>query len=274
MGSRCRAWRRSAETAIREAPLPVRRHVAGVHRGRSASPASPASRRDRAARRLRPRPHRRRRTQRAAPARVRGREPQVVTFVDHSRPTDANGTYAGAPDRTLPVLVLYPAIGTRRRRGRSRRRKPARQRRAVPAGRVLARVHRERPGLRRGAAPAASRRTATSSPRPRSRSRTAPAPGGPRLVDYLNQPADVSFVITKMLAVNRGHGALGRPDGSEGDRRDGPLARRDHDARRHRTTGVASTGGSRPRCRSRGSSCRSAIGDLGLAGRAAAAHPR
>src|SRR5687768_12785821 len=50
----------------------------------------------------------------AAPAGAAG--PYAVgkrsyTFVDTSRPTAANGSYAGASTRTLRVLVLYPARG-------------------------------------------------------------------------------------------------------------------------------------------------------------------
>ena len=37
------------------------------------------------------------------------------TFVDRSRPTAANGAYAGAPTRTLPTLLLYPTAGAPRR---------------------------------------------------------------------------------------------------------------------------------------------------------------
>lgn len=33
------------------------------------------------------------------------------TFVDRSRPTSANGSFPGAPSRTLPTLLLYPAVG-------------------------------------------------------------------------------------------------------------------------------------------------------------------
>ena len=33
------------------------------------------------------------------------------TFVDTTRATMPNGTYAGAPARTLPTLILYPAQG-------------------------------------------------------------------------------------------------------------------------------------------------------------------
>jgi predicted dienelactone hydrolase len=35
---------------------------------------------------------------------------RTETYVDASRPTSANGTFPGAPDRTLPVTIWYPAI--------------------------------------------------------------------------------------------------------------------------------------------------------------------
>lgn len=129
-----------------------------------------------------------------------------VVFVDHSRSTDANGTYRGAPDRTIPVLVLYPAVGSAGGPSQPRA-KPARRGGPFPLvvfshgytasgpayGEVL---------LRRIAAHGYVVAAPTF---PLS---NGAAPGGPRLVDYVNQPADVSFVITKMLAANRGHGAL------------------------------------------------------------------
>jgi hypothetical protein len=37
---------------------------------------------------------------------------RTETFVDTSRPTDANGSYPGAPSRTLATTVWYPAEGT------------------------------------------------------------------------------------------------------------------------------------------------------------------
>ena len=36
---------------------------------------------------------------------------RTYTFVDPTRPTSAHGTYPGAPTRTLPTLLLYPAAG-------------------------------------------------------------------------------------------------------------------------------------------------------------------
>jgi dienelactone hydrolase len=35
-----------------------------------------------------------------------------TTFVDSSRPTPANGSYPGAPTRTLPSIVWYPGVAT------------------------------------------------------------------------------------------------------------------------------------------------------------------
>src|SRR4051794_22098604 len=36
---------------------------------------------------------------------------RTLARVDPSRPTPANGDYAGAPSRTLDTLVMYPAQG-------------------------------------------------------------------------------------------------------------------------------------------------------------------
>ncbi len=36
---------------------------------------------------------------------------RTEVFVDNSRPTDANGDFAGAPDRTLSTTIYYPAVG-------------------------------------------------------------------------------------------------------------------------------------------------------------------
>lgn len=131
-----------------------------------------------------------------------------MTFVDKSRPTDANNSYPGAPNRTLPVLVLYPARGT-------------------PGGAV---TDNAAPRRRHGPFPLfefshgftangpaydqallaqiASHGYVVAAPTfPLS---SGSAPGGPRLVDYLNQPADVSFVITQMLRASHGRGLLHR----------------------------------------------------------------
>jgi predicted dienelactone hydrolase len=122
------------------------------------------------------------------------------TFVDTSRPTAANGSYAGASSRTLPTLLLYPAQGD-------------------PAGPVLD----DAPSLTTSkssrfplvifshgftaSGPAyqvvlerlARRGYVVAAPTfPLS---NGAAPGGPRLVDYVNQPADVSFVLSSVLQV-------------------------------------------------------------------------
>lgn len=131
-----------------------------------------------------------------------------MTFVDKSRPTDANNSYPGAPDRTLPVLVLYPARGT-------------------PGGAVTDNAV---PNRRHGPYPLfefshgftangpvyeqallaqiASHGYVVAAPTfPLS---SGGAPGGPRITDYSNQPADVSFVITQMLRASHGRGRLHR----------------------------------------------------------------
>jgi dienelactone hydrolase len=129
-----------------------------------------------------------------------------VVFVDRSRPTDVNGTYPGAPERTLPVLVLYPTTGTAGGPSQPGA-KPVRKAAPFPLvvfshgytasgpayGEVL---------LRRIAAHGYVVAAPTY---PLS---NGAAPGGPKLVDYVNQPADVSFVITRMLAANKGNGPL------------------------------------------------------------------
>jgi dipeptidyl aminopeptidase/acylaminoacyl peptidase len=124
---------------------------------------------------------------------------RTETFVDASRPTSANGTYPGAPDRTLVTTVWYPAKGTP---GPSEQRDaPAADGRRYPLlvfshgftangpayGLLLRRI--------------ASAGFVVAAPTfPLS---SGAAPGGPRLVDYVNQPADVSFVIDEMLRLDR-----------------------------------------------------------------------
>jgi dienelactone hydrolase len=129
-----------------------------------------------------------------------------ATFVDGARKTDANRTYGGAPNRTLPVLILYPATGTP---------SAAVEQSAPPATRagpfplvVFSHgFHATGPTytnvlLRRIAAHgyvvAAPNYPLTN----------GAAPGGPRLRDYANQPGDVSFVIDEMLAMSKRAGAL------------------------------------------------------------------
>ncbi len=127
----------------------------------------------------------------------------TITVVDPSRPTQANGDYAGAPDRTLVLEVWYPAD-------------PASE---TPEAR-------DAPLDREGAPyPLIVFAHGYSSGRRQSSSYTqhlashgyvvaAPdfpltnggAPGGPRFIDLLNQPGDVSFIIDRFLAFNEEEG--------------------------------------------------------------------
>jgi predicted dienelactone hydrolase len=113
----------------------------------------------------------------------------TVTFVDVTRPTPANGVYAGAPTRTLPTLVSYPTLNGR----------PVSEPRPlvvfatgiddspttyqplfdvwVRAGYVVAEL----------AFPLSGDH----------------APGGTTAADLGRQPGDVSFVITQLLAADR-----------------------------------------------------------------------
>jgi dienelactone hydrolase len=103
------------------------------------------------------------------------------TFVDRSRPTDANGEFAGAPERTLEGTLWYPegaagahpllvySHGFMSMRGEN-----------VPLAELLAShgyvvVSVDYPLTSRG------------------------APGGPNVGDAVNQPGDVSFVIDQVL---------------------------------------------------------------------------
>lgn len=131
------------------------------------------------------------------------------TFVDTSRPTAPNGTYPGAPTRTLKTMLLYPAKGD-------------------PAGPISSGakpIHRRRghrfplivfshgylasgPAYATVLARFVSRGYVVAAPTfPLS---SGGAPGGPKGGDYVNQPADVSFVLSKVLRLTRGHHGLTR----------------------------------------------------------------
>jgi dienelactone hydrolase len=113
---------------------------------------------------------------------------RAYVFTDRSRPTPANGAYAGAPSRRLPTLLLYPA-----RKGR-----PVKGRGGFPlivfSHGLGATVPPYRSALerlvRRGYVVAA----------PTFPSSNGAAPGGPSLAGFEEQPADVSFVIDRVLA--------------------------------------------------------------------------
>jgi predicted dienelactone hydrolase len=106
----------------------------------------------------------------------------TLTFVDTTRATPPNGSFSGAPTRTLPTLVLYP--------------------KATHGGPFPLVVFSHgftasgpayAPVLQQWAA----RGFVVAAPTFPLSSQNAP--GGPTILDYRNQPGDVSFVITEML---------------------------------------------------------------------------
>jgi fermentation-respiration switch protein FrsA (DUF1100 family) len=123
---------------------------------------------------------------------------RTYSFVDTSRPTAPNGTYAGDPARTISTLLLYPAKGDAFSatvdgapaiRTSSRKRFPL----VVfshghTASGPLYQVLLER-FARAGYVVVAPTFPLSS----------GGAPGGPSLGDYVNQPADVSFVLDRVL---------------------------------------------------------------------------
>lgn len=128
-----------------------------------------------------------------------------LTFVDATRPTDANNAYPGAPSRTLPVMVLYPAKGTVGSVTDNAR--PSRRYGPYPLFEFSHGFTANGPVYEQALlAQIASHGYVVAAPTfPLS---SGGAPGGPKLVDYLNQPADVSFVITQMLRASRHRGPL------------------------------------------------------------------
>ena len=122
------------------------------------------------------------------------------TFVDKTRPTARNNTYPGAPTRTLPTALYYPAKGDPTAAAVENAR-PVRRGRGFPlivfshgfgATGPAYRIVLER-FVREGYVVAAPTFPLSS----------GGAPGGARLGDYVNQPADVSFVVTRVLRLAR-----------------------------------------------------------------------
>ena len=128
-----------------------------------------------------------------------------LTFVDTTRPTDANNSYPGAPTRTLPVLVLYPAKGTPGTVTDDAT--PSRRHGPYPLFEFSHGFTANGPVYEQALlAQIASHGYVVVAPTfPLS---SGGAPGGPKLTDYVNQPADVSFVISQMLRVSRRDGPL------------------------------------------------------------------
>ncbi len=129
------------------------------------------------------------------------------TFVDTSRPTAPNGTYPGAPTRTLATMLLYPAEGD-------------------PGGPISDNAKPIRaPGGHRFPLIVFSHGFTASGPAytfllarfvsegyviaaPTFPLSSGGAPGGPKLGDYVSQPADVSFVLSRVLGLARGKNGL------------------------------------------------------------------
>jgi dienelactone hydrolase len=129
------------------------------------------------------------------------------TFVDRSRPTAANGSYAGTPTRTLPTLLLYPTAGGAGGQpveGARPLRHPGGFPLVVFSHGFGASGPAYRPLLQRLAAEGYVVAAPTF---PLS---SGAAPGGPALRDYVNQPADVSFVIGRVLRLARADHSLRR----------------------------------------------------------------
>jgi predicted dienelactone hydrolase len=110
------------------------------------------------------------------------------TFIDASRSTPPNGTYRGSSRRTLATLILYPQ-------------QPAGQHRQFPLVVFSHGFTADGPSyaailLRAWAAHGYVIAAPTF---PLS---SGEAHGGPTILDYVNQPGDVSFVITKMLELD------------------------------------------------------------------------
>ena len=145
-----------------------------------------------------------------APAKQQNYGPYAVgvrteAFVDASRPTDPNRGEPGRPSRTLQTMVLYPAEGDTGNRDVPDA-PPAREGGPFPLIEFSHGFTANGPSytslLRRLAAAG----YVVAAPTFPLSSRGAP--GGPSGADYRNQPADVSFVISEMLRLNRDNTSL------------------------------------------------------------------
>jgi alpha-beta hydrolase superfamily lysophospholipase len=132
-----------------------------------------------------------------APAKPYAVGAHTYTFVDQSRPTLPHGSYPGAPSRTLPTLLLYPAKGDPGQPPVTDARPLRRPRHGGFPVVVFAHGFNGTPGgytpflaqlVQRGYVVAAPAFPLT----------VLGAPGGPRLGDYERQPGDVSFVLTRV----------------------------------------------------------------------------
>ncbi len=129
------------------------------------------------------------------------------TFVDRSRPTEPNGTYPGAPARTLPTLLLYPAKGDPNGPALENAR-PMATRKRFPLVVFSHGVGANGPAYRSFLQQLA--RTGYVVALPTYPLSNNAAPGGSTIAAYRNQPADVSFIVTRMLRVAHRRTPLGR----------------------------------------------------------------
>lgn len=109
------------------------------------------------------------------------------TFIDTGRSTPPNGTYPGSPQRVLPTLVLYPKLN---KREHAQFPLIVFSHGFTASGPEYASVL--KPWVADGYVVAAPTFPLSS----------GGAPGGPTILDYPNQPGDVSFVITQMLKLD------------------------------------------------------------------------
>jgi dienelactone hydrolase len=126
------------------------------------------------------------------------------TFVDTRRPTPANGDAPALPSRTLETVLLYPlAAGSAGAAGQPA---PAAARGPFPLvvfGHGFTGSPAAYDNLLRAWVAAGYVVAAPSFPLSNGK-----APGGPTQNDIVNQPGDVSFVITQVLSLARADGPL------------------------------------------------------------------
>lgn len=120
------------------------------------------------------------------------------TLVDSSRPTPQNGSVPGHPGRTLVVSVYYPSAG-----GPGLAHDPAPDRSGGPYPLIVFAHGFPADPAGYGSLLAAWASAGYVVAAPMFPLTNPSAPGGPDLADYVNQPADMSFVVTELEAQSR-----------------------------------------------------------------------
>jgi dienelactone hydrolase len=125
---------------------------------------------------------------------------RTEVFVDDSRPTAPNRGAPGKPDRTLDTIIFYPAEGTPG--GEPVKDAPPRSEDGPYPLVVFSHGYTAHGNAYRNLVRwwAVAGYVVAAPTFPLSNGGAA---GGPQLVDYRNQPADVSFVLDEMLRLNR-----------------------------------------------------------------------